>query len=170
MFLYKHLVNYLAEVSKLQLNEYQTQKMMKLMAAVNDLEHIGDVIEVNLVDLGEKRIEKGFKISEATQKVINTVHVVVSDALKAAVRAVVEEDKDFAMRVISMKSDMNRLVEQADMHQAQRLVSEDSGKFEAYSVEVDIIEKLKRIYYHAKRMAKTVVEIEEEKAAMEEAA
>jgi phosphate:Na+ symporter len=168
--LYKHLVNYLAEVSKLQLNEYQTQKMMKLMAAVNDLEQIGDVIEVSLVDLGEKRVKKGFKISEATRKVINTVHVVVSDALKAAVRAVVEEDEDFATRVISMKSDMNRLVKQADMHQAKRLISEDSGKFEAYSVEVDIIEKLKRIYYHAKRMAKTVVETEEEKVEIKEAA
>jgi phosphate:Na+ symporter len=167
--LYKHLVNYLAEVSKLQLNEYQTQKMMKLMAAVNDLEQIGDVIEISLVDLGEKRIKKGFKISEATQKVINTVHVVVSDALKAAVRAVVEEDNDFAARVLSMKSDINRLVAQADLHQAKRLVSEDSGKFEAYSVEVDIIEKLKRIYYHAKRMAKTVVEAEEEKAVLEAA-
>jgi phosphate:Na+ symporter len=168
--LYKHIVNYLAEVSKLQLNEYQTQKMIKLMETVNDLEHIGDVIEVSLVDLGEKRIKKGVKISEATQKVINTVHVVVSDALKAAVRAVVEEDKEFAVRVISMKLDMKRLVEEADLHQAKRLVCEDSGKFEAYSVEVDIIEKLKRIYYYAKRMAKTVVETEEEKAVMEEAA
>jgi phosphate:Na+ symporter len=168
--LHKHLVTYLANVSKLKLNEYQTQKMIKLMDAVNDLDHIGDLIEVNMVGLGERRIEKGFKISQETQNVINTVYHVVSDALKAAVRAVVDEDKEFAMRVISMKSDLNRLVEQADMHQAQRLICEDSGKFEAYSVEVDIIEKLKRIYYHAKRMAKTVVELEEKKAVMEEAA
>jgi phosphate:Na+ symporter len=168
--LYKHIVNFLANVSKLKLNEYQTQKMVKLMGTVNDLEHIGDVIEVNMVNLGAQRINKGVKISEATQKVINTVHVVVSDALKAAVRAVVEEDKDFAMRTISMKADMNRLVEHAELHQAQRLVSEDSGKFEAYSVEVEIIEKLKRIYYHARRMAKTVVEIEEKKVAVEAAA
>ena len=167
--LHKHIVNYLAEISKLKLNEYQTQKMMKLMGTVNDLENIGDVIEVSLVDLGEKRVKKGFKISEATQKVLNTVHVVVSDALKAAVRGVVEEDKEYATRVISMKSDLNRLVEQAELHQAKRLVSEDSGKFEAYSVEVDIIEKLKRIYYYSKRMAKTIVEIEEEKEVMEAA-
>jgi phosphate:Na+ symporter len=144
--------------------------MVKLMATVNDLEHIGDVIEVNLVELGEQRITQGFKISVATQKVINTVHVVVSDALKAAVRAVVEEDEGFAMRVISMKTDLDRLGEQAELHQAQRLVSEDSGKFEAYSVEVDIIEKLKRIYYHARRMAKTVVELEQDNAVVEEAA
>ena len=105
---------------------------------------------------------KGFKISAATQKVLNTLFVVVSDALKAAVRAVVEEDNDYAYRVILMKEDVNRLEAKADLHQAQRLVSEDSGKFEAYSVEVDIIEKLKRIYYHALQMAKTVVEVGEE--------
>ncbi len=168
--LYKHIVNYLASVSKLQLNEYQTQKMLKLMGAVNDLEHIGDEIEVNMVDLGEQRIKKGFKISQATQKVINTLHVVVADALPAAMRAVVEEDKDFAMRVLSMNEDMKRLALQADLHQAQRLVSEDSGKFEAYSVEIEIIEKLKRIYYHAKRMAKTVAASGVDEAVVVEAA
>ncbi|MGD9150418.1 MAG: Na/Pi symporter, partial [Desulfobacterales bacterium] len=155
--LYKHIVNYLASVSKLQLNEYQTQKMLLLMGAINDLEHIGDVIEVNMVNLGTQRIKKGINISAATQEVINTLHVVISDALKASVRAVVEEDKDYAMRVLSMNEDIKRLTLEADLHQAERLVCEDSGKFEAYSLEIEIIEKLKRIYYHAKRMAKTVV-------------
>ena len=168
--LHRHLVTYLAKVSKLKLNEYQTEKLVKLLAAVNDLDYVGDLIEVNMVDLGMRRIEKGFKISEATQNVLSTLYVVVSDALKAAIRAVIDEDKDFAMRVISMKSDVKRLVEQSELHQANRLVSEDSGKFEAYSVEVDIIEKLKRIYYHSKRMAKTVIEIGEEKAVVLEAA
>ena len=167
--LYKHIVNYLANVSKLKLNDYQTNKMVKLMAAANDLEHIGDLIEVNMVGLGEDRIKKGFTISKPTQDVINTVHLVVSDALKAAVWAVVEEDNDFATRVIAMKADLNRLIEKAEIHQSERLICEDSGKFEAYSVEVDIIEKLKRIYYHSKRMAKTVVEMGEEKTVIVEA-
>jgi len=162
--LHKHLSTYLARISQLKLNEYQTNKMIKLMEAINDLDHIGDLIEINMVELGLRRIEKGFKISEATQKVINTLHMVVSDALKAAVRAVVEDEHDLAARVITMKEDMNRLIDQAELHQTQRLVSEDSGKFEAYSVEVDIIEKLKRIYYHSKRMAKTVIELEGKEA------
>jgi phosphate:Na+ symporter len=167
--LHKHLVTYLAKVSQLKLNEFQTNKFINLMTAVNNLDYVGDLIEVNMVDLGTRRIEKGFKISAATQKVLNTLHVVVSDSLKAAVRAVVEEDKDYAYRVILMKEDVDRLEAKADLHQAQRLVSEDSGKFEAYSVEVDIIEKLKRIYYHALQMAKTVVEVGEE-AVIEKAA
>ena len=167
--LHKHLVTYLAKVSQLKLNESQTNKFINLMTAVNNIDYVGDLIEVNMVDLGMRRVKKGFKISAATQKVLDTLHVVVSDALKAAVRAVVEADEDFAYRVILMKDDVNRLVEKADLHQAQRLLSEDSGKFEAYSVEVDIIEKLKRIYYYSMQMAKTVVEVGEE-AEIKEAA
>ena len=168
--LYKHIVNYLGQVSKLKLNDYQNQKMLKLMSTANDLEHIGDIIEVNMVNIGQERLEKGIKISQETQKVMNTLHVVVSDALKAAVRAVVEEDQGYAKRVISMKVDINQLIEQANIHQAERLVSEDSGKFEAYSLEVEIIEKLKRIYYHAKHVAKSVLEMSEKEALVLEAA
>ncbi len=168
--LYKHIVNYLGQVSKLKLNDYQNQKMLKLMSTANDLEHIGDIIEVNMVNIGQERLEKGIKISQETQKVMNTLHVVVSDALKAAVRAVVEEDQGYAKRVISMKVDINQLIEQANIHQAERLVSEDSGKFEAYSLEVEIIEKLKRIYYHAKHVAKSVLEMSEKEALVFEAA
>jgi len=159
--LHQHIVTYLAKVSQLQLSEHQTLKLTNIMAAVNDLDHIGDLIEINMVGLGLRRIEKGFKISEPTQKVINTLHVVVSDALKAAIRSVVEDDIDFAYRVILMKDDLSKLTKQAELHQAERLVAEDSGKFEAYSIEVDIIEKLKRIYYHSKRIAKSVIELEE---------
>ncbi len=159
--LHKHIVTYLAKVSQLQLNEHQTLKLTNIMAAVNDLDHIGDLININMIELGTRRIEKGFKVSEQTQKVINTLHVVVSDALKAALRAVVDEDREFANRVVSMKDDITKLLKQADLHQAERLVAEDSGKFEAYSVEVDIIEKLRRVYYHSKRIAKSVIELEE---------
>jgi len=167
--LHGHIVTYLAKVSQLKLNEIQTVRLINIMSAVNNLDYVGDMIEVNMVDLGMRRIKKGFKISAATQKVLTTLHVIVSDALKAAVRAVVEEDKDFAYRVILMQEDVNRLVAKADLHQAQRLVSEDSGKFESYSVEVDIIEKLKRIYFYAMHMAKSVVEVGEE-AEIKEAA
>jgi phosphate:Na+ symporter len=159
--LHKHIVNYLSAVSKLNLNEAQTQKLMELLGSANDLEHIGDVVEVNMIDLGKRRLARRIKVSDATQKVINTVHMVVSDALKAAVRAVVDDEKEYALRVIQMQEDIDHLVKKADLHQAQRLACEDSGKFEAYSLEIEIIEKLKRIYYHANRMARGVVETTE---------
>jgi len=35
-------------------------------------------------------------------------------------------------------------------------VAEEPNRIQAYTIEVDIIEKQKRIYYFAKRMAKSV--------------
>ena len=51
----------------------------------------------------------------------------------------------------------------------KRLVAQEPGRLPAYAIEVDVIEKLKRIYYYAMQMAKTVVEVGEE-AEIKEAA
>ena len=56
-----------------------------------------------------------------------------------------------------MKNTISRLAEKAQAHQAERLVAPEPGRLEAYTVEIDLIEKLKRIYYFAKRMAKDVI-------------
>jgi phosphate:Na+ symporter len=45
----------------------------------------------------------------------------------------------------------------AALHQAQRLVAEEPNRLAAYTVEMDIIEKLKRIYDFARHMAKSVM-------------
>ena len=45
-------------------------------------------------------------------------------------------------------------------HLAERLVADEPNRIPTYSIEVDILEKLKRIYYFSKRMAKTVLPVE----------
>ena len=55
-----------------------------------------------------------------------------------------------------MKEELGRLTEWATIHQADRLVVDEPNRLSCYTVEVDIIEKLKRIYYFSKRMSKTV--------------
>jgi phosphate:Na+ symporter len=59
-----------------------------------------------------------------------------------------------------MKDEVSELADSAAAHQAQRLVAEEPNRIPAYTIEIDIIEKQKRIYYFAKRMAKTVMTVE----------
>lgn len=42
------------------------------------------------------------------------------------------------------------------LHEARRLMAEEPKRIPAYTLEIEIIETLQRIYYFAKRMAKTV--------------
>ncbi len=65
-------------------------------------------------------------------------------------------DAGAARSVILAKNDIGRLVDKGYRHQAERLVAPEPDRLALYTVEADAIENLKRIYYFAKRMAKTV--------------
>jgi phosphate:Na+ symporter len=155
--LHGEIVTYLGEISQKPLSAKQTRDFLHLMDAVNDLENIGDIIETDLVALGNKRIQEGFTVSAATEKVLRRIHDAVAKTVDAALYALMENDPQAAREVIAMKGEINRLVEAASRHQAERLVVDEPNRLAAYQVEIDVIEKLKRIYYFAKRMARVVV-------------
>jgi len=154
--LHAEIVVYLGKISRLELTEKQTAELVGLMDAVNDLENIGDVIEMNLVELGRRRIGKGIAVSRPTQVVLSDFHQVVMDSVDAAIRAVSEDSYEAARSVTQMKKEIMRITNSAATHEAQRLVANEPHRIEAYTVEMDIAEKLQRIYYFAKRMARTV--------------
>jgi phosphate:Na+ symporter len=149
-------IEYLGKISQLQLTSVQTNDFIRLMAAVNDLENIGDIIETNLVALGHKLKDGGVTISESTLQVLDGLHKTVGRAVDGAVQAVSQDNELAAQAVISMKDEINRLSDSAALHEASRLVAEEPNRIAAYTTEMDIIEKLKRVYYFAKRIAKTV--------------
>ncbi|NCC26796.1 MAG: Na/Pi cotransporter family protein [Gammaproteobacteria bacterium] len=162
--LHAQIITYLGKISRLSLTEKQTATLMRLMAAVNDLENIGDVVETNLIVLGRERIDAGVSISVPTRQVLMGFHQVVTRSVAAAVQAVAQNNELAARSVTSMKQEIQHIADSAAIHQAQRLVAEEPNRIPAYTIEIDIIEKLKRIYYFAKRMAKTVETDEDENA------
>ena len=154
--LHAEIVVYLGRISEMELSERQTRELMGLMDAVNDLENIGDVIEVNLVELGRRRISKGVAISEPTQIVLSRFHEVVRAAVQRSIQAVSEDNFELAKSVTDMKKEVSSIADSAASHEARRLVAKEPQRIEAYTVEMDITEKLQRIYYFARRMARTV--------------
>jgi phosphate:Na+ symporter len=159
--LHGHIIKYLGQLSQQKLSDEQTRNFLNLMSAVNELENIGDMIETDLIHLGHERIDEGVAISPSTREILTKLHNIVADTADRAITAVTEEDHKGAQDVVSMKAEIHQLMDSAAVHQAKRLVAQEPNRLAAYTVEMDIIEKLKRIYYHAKRMAKTVLSDEE---------
>jgi phosphate:Na+ symporter len=155
--LHGHIVTYLGRISQKALTEQQTGVLVKLMGASNDLENIGDIIETDLVYLGNEGIDNQVAISKETRAMFGKLHEVVSTTAELAIDAVMENDEQAAQEVIGMKADIGRLMDSAAMHESRRLVAEEPNRLAAYTLEIDIIEKLKRIYYFSKRMAKAVM-------------
>lgn len=160
--LHGEIVTYLGHVSRQPLTDPQTTEVLSLMAAVNDLEGIGDIIETDLVQLGEKCIDEKVTISKATQTVLTELHATIAKTVDSAVVAVIQNNQRAARDVIHAKNDVNRLIDAATLHQVQRLTVDEPNRLAAYTIEIDIIEKLKRIYYFSKRMSKSVFKEERE--------
>ncbi len=158
--LYGQIVEYLGKISRQSLTDLQTREFLKLMEAAGDIENIGDIIETNLVSLGISRIDAGVSISVPTREVLIGFHKVVKKAFRVAVQAVSQHNVEAAQAVISMKNEISALADSAATHHAARLVAEEPKRIPTYTIEIDIVEKLKRIYYFAKRMAKTVEPVE----------
>jgi phosphate:Na+ symporter len=158
--LHGHIVTYLGRISQKPLTDEQTRELLHLMGAVNDLENIGDIIETDLVLLGHKRIEEGVSISDSTRAVLENLHETISLTVELARKAVADNDQKAAQEVIAKKGDITQFMESAAMHEARRLVAEEPNRLAAYTLEIDILEKLKRIYYFAKRMAKAIMPAE----------
>ncbi len=155
--LYEQTIDYLGKISKQSLTEGQMEEFLQLMEAVGELENIGDTIETNMVELGLARINSDISISKPTTSILKGFHQVVLRAVSAAVQAVAQNNGSAARNVILMKHEVDSMADSAAIHQAERLVAEEPNRIPAYTIEMDIIEKQKRIYYYAKRMAKTVV-------------
>ena len=155
-FLYAEIIAYLGKVSRKALMDSQARELSNLLAALNDLESIGDIIETDAVDLAEQCFASDVRISEATQRVLGELHTTIADSVERALHSITKNDHKAAQNVIAMKSEVQAQVALAEQHQAQRLLADAPNRIATYAVEMEVIEKLKRIYYFAKRIAKTV--------------
>jgi phosphate:Na+ symporter len=158
--LQNQIVEYMGRISKGTLTDSQTSEFLRLMEAVNDLENIGDIIETNMVVSGHDLIDKGVTISTSTHKVLTDFHNAVTKAVAASVQAVSQNNQRAAQTVTTMKQEIAHIVETSAAYLADRLVVDEPNRIPTYTIEVDILEQLKRIYYFSKRMAKTVLPAE----------
>jgi len=163
--LHRQIITYLGEISQTRLSERETEELIGLMEATNDLEAIGDLVETNMVSLGLARAEQGLTVSAETTRVLAEFHASIVEALDLAMLALTQKNEDAARRVSKMKREVNSLERAATAHQAERLVAAEPDRVANYRLEVDVISTLKRIYYFTKRIARVSVP-HEEKASM----
>jgi phosphate:Na+ symporter len=154
--LFQLIIAYLSKISRLELTELQNREFLRLMDAANSLEDMGDLIKSNLVGLGNSRINQSVSVSPATEQVLLGHHDKVSRAVSIAIQSVVTNDPEAAKIVIEMEDEIRDISHTAAAHQAQRLVADEPLRMKTYAIEMDIIERIRRVYSYAKRLARTV--------------
>jgi len=155
--LHGRIVTYLGRLSQENLSETVSQELLSIIEAANDLEAIGDIIETNLVVQGLERLEEGVTVSQVTQGVLTDFQRMILRGFDLALQAVSQRSREAAEAVVEMKGEVNQMAESASLHEVRRLVADEPQRLAAYTLEVDVLKNLKRIYYFSKRMARGVL-------------
>lgn len=156
--LYESITSYLSEVGRGVVVGETSEEILEAITAANEFESIGDIIENNLTHLAEERHRLQAQLDDDIIADLRAFHALVNNSVRHAVAAFVTQNEATATLVNDMKDDVSAADAALRIKQAKWLRSETGPeRMAAYTIEMDVLENLKRIYYHAKRVAKSVL-------------
>ncbi|MCP4409560.1 MAG: Na/Pi cotransporter family protein, partial [Gammaproteobacteria bacterium] len=154
--LHEHILSYLSRAGKESLTDKQDREMFLLMTALDNMESLGNLIQVELVRIGHKVIDEEIEASEAMQLMLRDLYEALMEAFDSAVRAVKDDDQRAAQQVMAIKGEINHQIQEALRHQAEKLVVEKS-RLPVLRVEMEVLDHFRRIYTLCRRLVRTVL-------------
>jgi phosphate:Na+ symporter len=146
------IVTYLAELGQREISQRQSTEVARLLAAADELEGIGDVVENGLVRIGKRLRAEHIRMSPSTQQVIRSLLAEVAGNLEEAVEAVAEANHKGVTALLDRAPDVKERREAAMARQAYRLTGQGPGRAGAYAREVELISEIYRIHTLTKRL------------------
>ena len=149
---------YLIQASKTEMSETDSRRYVEILTFTTNLEHIGDIIDKNLMELAAKKIKKRLQFSSEGLAEIKGFHAQVIDNMRLALNVFATRDLTLARRLLREKTSMRaHEFEAADRHFA-RLRDGRAESIETSSIHLDIIRDLKRINSHLTSVAYSILD------------
>ena len=149
---------YIMRLTRESLEEADGHRAMEIIAFSINLEHIGDIIDKNLMELAAKKIKRRLTFSAEGAAELAAFHQEVLENLKLAFGVFMTQDVKAARRLIAEKTKLrNAELIAAESHLA-RLREGRLESIESSSLHLDILRDLKRIHSHICSAAYPVLE------------
>jgi phosphate:Na+ symporter len=149
---------YVTEITRESLDGQNGQRAMEIIAFSINLEHIGDIIDKNLMELASKKIKNRLKFSEEGAADIGALHQRVVDNLKLALGVFMSGEVAIARQLLREKVQIREVERAAAEGHFARLREGRPESIETSSLHLDVLRDLKRIHSHICSVAYPVLE------------
>ena len=157
----EYIIHYLGEIREQDLSEEQESEFVSLLSVTEDLESLADVIETDLVALGRVSLQTDeIRHSETIRALMRQLHAQLLTALQSAVEAITDNNPLKAQDVLAIKGEIQQAIDGALQHQAIRIVPGDAARLTGLRIEMEVLDKLERIYRLCRRIAKAALPAE----------
>jgi phosphate:Na+ symporter len=149
---------YVTRMTRDSLDDRDGYRAMEIISFSINLEHVGDIIDKNLMDLANKKIRRGITFSKEGEADLVEFHQQVVDSLKLAVGIFMSGDMNIARQLIAAKTQLREKEFAAAERYLVRLRDGTPETIESYSLDLDILRDLKRVHSHLCSAAYPVLE------------
>ncbi len=149
---------YLTRLMREELGETDSQRAIDIITFTTNLEHVGDIIDKNLIELAKKKRRHRLQFSDRGWDDIHSMHARIMDTLQLSLNVFMNGHPDSARQLIARKTELREMeIEDTEKH-LERL---RSGVFESMvtsAIHLDVIRDFKRINSHLTSVAYPVLE------------
>src|ERR1700691_3394666 len=149
---------YVTKITRDSLGERDSQRAMEIISFSINLEHVGDIIDKNLMELASKKIKRKLSFSKEGAAELAAFHQEVLDNLKLGISTFMTGDATVARRLITEKTNLRASEFAAAESHLARLREGRAESIESSSLHLDILRDLKRIHSHICSAAYPVLE------------
>ena len=149
---------YVTRLTRESLDERDGHRAMEIIAFSINLEHIGDIIDKNLMELAQKKIKRKLAFSRQGAAELEAFHQEVMSNLKLAFSVFMSGDVKIARQLIAEKATLRTAELAAAESHLERLRERRPESIESSSLHLDVLRDLKRIHSHICSVAYPVLE------------
>jgi phosphate:Na+ symporter len=149
---------YVTKLTRESLNQQDGHRAMEIISFSINLEHVGDIIDKNLMELAAKKMKRKVVFSTEGAAELQSFHQEVVDNLKLAFSVFMSGDVKIARLLVTEKATLRAAEFAAAESHLARLRDGRPESIESSSLHLDILRDLKRIHSHICSVAYAVLE------------
>lgn len=146
--LYDKIQLYIGAIDHDRLSEKENQRVFVILALAINLEHIGDIVDKNLMEMAAQRIRDKRRLPPAALERIAGMHARLCDHLRLAIAVFMTGDAKAARRLITEKEQFRVVEREATERHFDEMRTGRADQIETSALQLDILRDLKRIEAH----------------------
>ena len=148
---------YLQHIGRSELSDGEAEEHARLVAATGEIESMSAAISRELAPLAQDLDAAESAASQESTDLLQRLLQTVREAAQFALRALVERDQQAAQTVVAKRIEILDLSANLQRQQAARLAQDDPNRLTMLRVQLEIMDKLRRIYSVSEHMAISVL-------------
>lgn len=149
---------YLTKLNNAEMDEDESARCVEILSFTTNLEHIGDIIDKNLMELASKKIKQRTSFSTTGMAELDAFHARIVANLDLAMNVFASGDIEMARQLLRQKAEVREMERKFIETHYERIGEGRPDSITSSSLHLDVLRDLKRINGHLTSAAYTILD------------